>query len=127
MTMDDSCYEYSVECEIARDGTKCWYNKHGVLHREDGPALENANGDKRWFINGELHREDGPANEWIDGDTSWYKHGKLHREDGPAVEWSGGNKLWFLNNNQYSLDEYCIKLYGSLEHPKSIMLQVKYG
>lgn len=28
------------------------------FHREDGPALEYANGDKRWFINGVEYPED---------------------------------------------------------------------
>ena len=27
----------------------------------------NANGDKFWYKNGQLHREDGPALEYADG------------------------------------------------------------
>ena len=34
-----------------------WYNLNGKLHREDGPAIEDANGDKYWFINGKLLTE----------------------------------------------------------------------
>ena len=30
------------------------------------------NGDKHWFLNGKLHREDGPAIERADGSKSWY-------------------------------------------------------
>ena len=30
-----------------------WYNEQGKLHREDGPAVEYANSDKVWYINGE--------------------------------------------------------------------------
>jgi hypothetical protein len=33
-------------------GNKFWYLK-GKLHREDGPAIEYADGDKSWWLNGE--------------------------------------------------------------------------
>jgi hypothetical protein len=39
-----------------------------------------------WWVDGELHREDGPAVVFANGERMWYKHGRLHREDGPAVE-----------------------------------------
>ena len=41
--------DYKVR--IHSNGTKEWYldNK---LHREDGPAVERADGDKAWFLNG---------------------------------------------------------------------------
>jgi len=32
-------------------GDKFWYF-NGDIHREDGPAIENANGDKEWLFNG---------------------------------------------------------------------------
>lgn len=50
------------------------YHYYGELHRENGPAVEYANGSKQWWING-----------------------KRHREDGPAIEDANGNKVWFLN------------------------------
>ena len=62
------------------------------------------NGDKLWCLNGRRHREDGPAVEWADGYKSWYLNGKRHREDGPAVEWADGYKSWYLNGTKY--DEY---------------------
>jgi hypothetical protein len=37
-----------------------------------------------------LHREDGPAVEWADGRREWWLHGERHREDGPALEWADG-------------------------------------
>ena len=55
-------------------------------------------GTKHWYINGKLHREDGPAIEWADGAKSWYINGKCHREDGPAVEWANGTKYWYIND-----------------------------
>ena len=33
-------------------GTIRFYNDKKRLHREDGPAIESANGDKYWYING---------------------------------------------------------------------------
>ena len=41
------------------DSTKCiiedrieWRNAEGKFHCTDGPAIEYANGDKEWFLNG---------------------------------------------------------------------------
>ena len=45
---------YTVK--IDDNGTKRWYSK-GKLHREDGPAVEWASGDKAWYLNGELVTE----------------------------------------------------------------------
>lgn len=38
---------------------------NGVIHREDGPAIEYANGAKEWWLNGKKHRIDGAAIEHI--------------------------------------------------------------
>jgi NTP pyrophosphatase (non-canonical NTP hydrolase) len=51
------------------------------LHREDGPAVEYSNGDKRWYLNDELHREDGPAVEYADGTKYWWLNGKAVTEE----------------------------------------------
>ena len=56
--------------------SKFWYNSQNQFHRDDGPAIEWANGTKSWYINGNLHREDGPAIEWINGGEAWYINGK---------------------------------------------------
>jgi hypothetical protein len=40
--------EYTVE--VYPHGDKCWY-LNGKLHREDGPAIEYANGAKSWWLN----------------------------------------------------------------------------
>ena len=34
------------------------------------------NGSKSWYLNGERHREDGPAIEDADGYKAWYLNGK---------------------------------------------------
>jgi hypothetical protein len=62
-------------------------------------------GDKFWHLNGKLHREDGPAVEWADGYTAWYLNDKLHREDGPAVEYGSG-KYWYLNGESLTEEEH---------------------
>ena len=54
-----------------------WRNEVGRLHRENGPAIEYANGDKSWYQHGQLHREDGPAIEYSNGNKDWYFHDKL--------------------------------------------------
>jgi len=56
----------------------------------------DANGNKRWFLDGKLHREDSPAIETYNGTKIWYRNGELHREDGSAVEYTDGSKEWFL-------------------------------
>jgi len=95
--------EYTVK--VYENGHKEWY-LNDVLHREDGPAIESADGTKSWYLNGERHREDGPAIEWASGDKFWYLNGKLHHEDGPAIEWAYGTKFWYLNGEEVTEEEH---------------------
>ena len=81
---------------VDEDKTIRWYLKN-KLHREDGPAVECADGTKYWYINGQRHREDGPAVEYADGDKCWYINNQRHREDGPAIEYASGPKEWYVN------------------------------
>ena len=78
-----------------------YYNKDGKPHREDGPAIIDADGRKEWYQNGEYHREDGPAYLDADGYKAWYINGKLHRTDGPAAIWSDGIHEWWINDTYY--------------------------
>ena len=55
--IDDNSY-----IEEFIDGNKAWY-QNGLLHRLDGPAIEDIYGDKMWCQNGLRHRLDGPARE----------------------------------------------------------------
>ena len=61
--------------EIDEQGTTRYYNEQGQRHRDDGPAVEWADGDKFWLINGKRHREDGPAIEYADGSKEWWLNG----------------------------------------------------
>jgi hypothetical protein len=47
-----------------------------ILHREDGPACEHADGSKAYYLNGKRHRENGPAIEYDSGYKDYYYHGK---------------------------------------------------
>ena len=85
------------------DGTKEW-RIHGKLHREGGPAIKIPGEYEAWQIHGELHRGDGPAFEKVNGDKSWYLYGKLHRKKGPAVEKADGSKHWYLNGIRHRED-----------------------
>ena len=69
--------EYKV---VIYDDCTEWYNLEGKLHREDGPAIEWADGRKSWWINGQLHRVDGPAVEWVDGSKEWWINGDEYTE-----------------------------------------------
>jgi len=87
-------------CHIYPSGNKEW-RLNGLLHREDGPAVEWAGGTKTWYLNGLRHRENGPAVEYANGNKEWWLNGLRHREDGPAVEWYSGHKEWWLNDKEY--------------------------
>ena len=52
-------------------------------------------GKEKWYHNGLLHREDGPAVEWVDGTKQWYQNGLLHRIDGPATSCKGKLGWWY--------------------------------
>ena len=94
--------------EIDENGNKFYYSDKAMtkLHREDGPAVERADGRKEWFINDQLHREDGPAFEWTDWGKEWYINGKRHREDGPAFEGANGSKSWYINGKSLTEAEF---------------------
>ena len=55
-------------------GTTRWYKdaEHSIRHGENGPAVECADGTRRWYQEGVLHRTDGPAIERNDGSMEWY-------------------------------------------------------
>lgn len=89
---------------IDQFGNKFWRNEKGQLHREDGPAIEYASGQKEWYLNGQCHREFAPAIEYVDGTKLWYLNGKLHREGGPAREFADGHKEWWQNDKLHRLD-----------------------
>ena len=111
------------------EGTTKWYNTKGHVHRVGGPAIDYDNGDKEWYKEwykeGILHREDGPACEYANGYKCWYKEGNLHRVDGPAVEDANGTKYWYLEDKKYTEAEYNKKLHASTCEGKVVEIDVK--
>ena len=97
--------EYTVR--VYDDRTE--WHLDGVLHREDGPAIEWADGGKSWWINGKQHRDNGPAVEDDNGHMEWWINGLCHREDGPAIEYKNGTKKWFLDGVHYTEAEFLAK------------------
>ena len=95
---------------IDEDGNKFYYSDKSMAvrlrHREDGPAIEWADGSKAWFINGERHREDGPAIEDADGFKAWYIDDKCHREDGPAFEDADGREAWYIYGKKLTEEQF---------------------
>jgi len=72
-------------------GNKYYYKDQAstMLHRIDGPAIEGANGNKFWYVNGKCHRIDGPAIEYANGAKEWYVDDVLImrlNKDGKIVE-----------------------------------------
>ena len=54
--------------------------KNGELHRDDGPAIINKNGDLLWYQNGQYHRDDGPAIMKENGCTIWCQNGGIMKD-----------------------------------------------
>jgi len=73
--VEKNIYPDSIHYYIKGSAPKGGWYRHGILHREDGPAIEYTDGKKSWWINGKLHREDGPAVEWGDGKIEWLLNG----------------------------------------------------
>jgi len=93
--------EYKVK--VYNNSTK-WFNLEGKLHREDGPAVEWANGDKSYYLNGKLHREDGPALEDVDGYKSYSINGEyLTQEEFNNRNKSCENKIVEIEGVKYKL------------------------
>jgi hypothetical protein len=115
----------SDESHINADGTKRWY-LNGQRHREDGPAIEFANGDKMWFLDGKQHRTDGPAMEWASGDKSWYLYDQRHRTDGPAAEYTNGTKSWYLNGRYYTFNRW-LEANTELSDQQRVMFKLEHA
>lgn len=92
---DDSSSESASQLSDNNDQpSNTYYYKNGVLHREDGPAIEYTNGSEEWFIDGQLHREgDKPARIIYTKDRhhvirkreEWYQRGRLYRHPSNGV------------------------------------------
>tara|TARA_S200002703_G_scaffold120595_1_gene106405 strand:- start:233 stop:526 length:294 start_codon:yes stop_codon:yes gene_type:complete len=93
--------EYTVN--VFENGDRYWY-LNGRRHREDGPAIERADGSKQWYLNGERHRENGPAIEYANGDKSWYLNGKKVTKQ-EVMKSSCSGKIVNIDGKKYRLEE----------------------
>jgi len=90
------------------------------------PTMTTDNhGNIQYTLYGLCHREDGPAIIEADGSQSWYLNGKLHREDGPAIIEADGSQEWCINGEHYSLSNYCKQL--NLSEEDITCLKLKYN
>jgi hypothetical protein len=75
-----------------------------------------------YYADGVLHRDDGPAIEHRSGIVMWYSHGVRHRADGPAMIFPAidilsantprvGFSRWFLNGVEYSEEDYNLLMF----------------
>jgi len=103
----DNYKEYTIR--VFKDGTKHWFQNNVLLHREDGPAVEVADGKKVWYFEGILHRFDGPAIEYADGSKSWYLNGDKYTEEDflkkTAPCSSSDGKIVEIDGKKYKLTE----------------------
>ncbi len=102
---------YQALCQVAGEAPPCclregieWRDEHGEFHRDDGPAVIEADGTQRWFQHGWLHRDDDPAVIYASGMRIWYQHGKLHRDDGPAQMQLSGTRSWWQHGERHRED-----------------------
>ncbi len=73
----------------------------GTYYLGDGCKLNVSDiGTRSWYRNGLLHREDGPAVEWASGAREWFRDGKHHRDDGPAIEWANAVHYWYRDGRR---------------------------
>jgi hypothetical protein len=82
-----------------------------LYHREDDlPAVIEANGLKRWYVDGKLHRIAGPAVTHPTGEyfgkhddpgphpaEEWWQNGQRHRIGGPATIFLDGSYQWCMH------------------------------
>lgn len=70
------------------------------------------NGDTYWFTNPEctiIHRENGPAIEFADGYKVYFQNNKWHRLDGPARIWSDGYEEYWIDGLEYTKEDFLKK------------------
>lgn len=85
---------------------------NGLLHKEEGPAIESLDGKVQiWYRNGVQHRDSGPSYIVRGERKYWFKDGKPHRVDGPAKEFyhppiRAGKHEYYLNGEEYSKEDF---------------------
>lgn len=81
-----------------------WLDENGERHCDDGPARQSEKGFF-WFKHGVIHRDGGPAAIRSDGTLEWYQNRMLHREDGPAIVTATGSEGYYLYDESVSKEQ----------------------
>jgi len=89
-------------------GNKRYFNDKGNHHRLDGPAIEDLNGIKFWYINENCHRNIDPSDEYSDGTKQWFFKGQSHRIGG---SFSSTQKYWYIHGKEYTKEKYFNKVW----------------
>lgn len=101
---------------VEHGSIQVWRLASGDIHREDGPAVIQPNGDREWYARDKRHRDTGPAIEYAQGARAWWRHGKRHRIDGPAVISPSGVNEWIVEGRRVSDDALLLdRLHGDGE------------
>lgn len=106
--------ELSIMYDIV--GIRCISSEH-IIDQE---------GTEFWVKHGLIHREDGPAVIYITGTRYWCRYGKYHRTDGPAIEYNYGSEFWFINGVKIS-DFKELQDRTGMSDEELIILKLKYG
>lgn len=85
--------DYKNKLEIANEQVIMDNKGKPIFHYKNGPAITFDDGTKIWAQNGLLHRVDGPViqNDFFDVPNLWCLNGMVHRINGPA-----NGTRWFL-------------------------------
>lgn len=71
------------------------YHRWYKFHRKNGPAWIQKSGYQYWFQRGKLHREDGPAIEYANGEHSYYLNDVYYTKR----KWEVVRQQWIFDNN----------------------------
>ncbi len=122
--LDDQCRYHKDEgpAVIDSDGNKFWY-RHGERHRDgDLPAVEMKNGDKAWCKDGKYHRDGKPAIEFANGEAEWWLEGiKLNQNEVTAYQQKLLTEEW-----RKAADEIVAEIRKGLDHDIRVMKPPKF-
>lgn len=80
----------------------------------------------QWYLGDKLHKENGPAVEFADGTREWWIDGKRHREDGAAIEFGDGTNKWFLDGKNLSEENFDAAIKAKYAPPEEEKLLENY-
>lgn len=104
--MDLWPFEEHHSCQRDGNGTVCYRDYRGELHRLDGPAQIFPDSTECYYFHGKLHRRGGPAIISQSGYRAWVVEGRKHRLDGPAVESPGRDDEYWIKGQRFTVEAF---------------------